>query len=228
MAANRREQYRLWFEYLRLAQTLEDGRVRAALKNSAKYYEAWGDISKVRFESWWSEHCTLLEPVRVVTDSSEFPFIGGLFFDPLYVEVHLRRSIEELVEEFESVLRAALADHPDYQSEPGTKFNDLSNYPIIGEARTKQLNERLVVYQLHLRHPNISKRALLEILQNYYREQGMRMPHPITSDAKRKDPESEIRGLNRMIQTAEGTILAVAHGYFPKMPKEKQGRSAIR
>ena len=62
----RREAYRLWFEYLRVARNSTLTRVREALKRSAPFYAPWGDISNVKFDQWWKEKGTLFEEKYVV------------------------------------------------------------------------------------------------------------------------------------------------------------------
>ena len=42
--SSRRENFRLWFEYLRLAKKSTNRKVIEALKRSALFYEPWGDV----------------------------------------------------------------------------------------------------------------------------------------------------------------------------------------
>jgi hypothetical protein len=53
--ASRRETYRLWFEYLRLAKRSADKKVIDGLKRSAAFYEPWGDIGSESFQVWWKQ-----------------------------------------------------------------------------------------------------------------------------------------------------------------------------
>ena len=47
--ANSKEAYRLWFEFLKRA--IANPNVKVELK----HYKAWGDVSKYKFDKWWSE-----------------------------------------------------------------------------------------------------------------------------------------------------------------------------
>jgi hypothetical protein len=47
--ANSKEAYRLWFEFLKRA--IDNPNVKVNLK----LYKAWGDVSKFKFDKWWSE-----------------------------------------------------------------------------------------------------------------------------------------------------------------------------
>ena len=57
----RRETYRLWFEYLRVARSSSLASVQAALKQSAPFYAPWGDVTGVTFHAWWKEKGELFE-----------------------------------------------------------------------------------------------------------------------------------------------------------------------
>lgn len=57
----RKEAYRLWFEYLRIARCSKDQKIRKALERSARFYEPWGNIENVKFDQWWRENKHLFE-----------------------------------------------------------------------------------------------------------------------------------------------------------------------
>ena len=48
----RREPYRLWFEYLKLALNAEEYKTLV----NRKFYAAWGDVANERFEGWWEKN----------------------------------------------------------------------------------------------------------------------------------------------------------------------------
>jgi len=52
----RKEAYRLWFEYLRLAHGSSEQKIKNALNRSTKYYGPWGNIEDVKFDRWWREN----------------------------------------------------------------------------------------------------------------------------------------------------------------------------
>jgi hypothetical protein len=53
---HRREPYRLWFEYLRVAHASKDAKVKEALRRTADSYKLWGDVVTVKFDEWWKTH----------------------------------------------------------------------------------------------------------------------------------------------------------------------------
>ena len=57
----RKEDYRLWFEYLRLALASKDQKVRKAFARSSRYYEPWGNVENIKFDQWWRQHERLFE-----------------------------------------------------------------------------------------------------------------------------------------------------------------------
>jgi hypothetical protein len=59
--AYRREHYRLWFEYLRLARLSSDKAVRRALEQSRAFYAPWGTDTTITFDTWWKTHAMLFE-----------------------------------------------------------------------------------------------------------------------------------------------------------------------
>ena len=66
----RREAYRLWFEYLRVAHESERQDVREALKRSAEFYAPWGDVTNIKFDLWWKEKAHLFEDKYVVRSAN--------------------------------------------------------------------------------------------------------------------------------------------------------------
>ena len=70
----RREAYRLWFEYLRVARNSSLASVQTALKQSALFYAPWGDVTSVTFNTWWKEKGQLFEDkclVRKLTSGEQ-------------------------------------------------------------------------------------------------------------------------------------------------------------
>src|SRR5882672_8074085 len=88
--ASRRENYRLWFEFLRLAKRSADKKVIDGLKRSAAFYEPWGDISSESFQVWWKQKGHLFEEQHVIRRLSN----NELPSDPtsLVVEIPLNQS----------------------------------------------------------------------------------------------------------------------------------------
>ena len=58
--ASGKEAIRLWFEFLKRAHLAAHAQV------NSKYYKAWGDVEKTKFETWWKAHAEELFPYRKV------------------------------------------------------------------------------------------------------------------------------------------------------------------
>ena len=58
---DKREAFRLWFEYLKLAALSKNLVVKDTLNESRSFYEPWGDISHIKFDDWWISHAHLFE-----------------------------------------------------------------------------------------------------------------------------------------------------------------------
>ena len=59
-----------WFWFLRLAHESSDLRVITALKESASFYEPWGDYLHGSFDTWWKGHAHLFKQPSSVTKMS--------------------------------------------------------------------------------------------------------------------------------------------------------------
>jgi len=58
--ANGKEAIRLWFEYLKRAQSVP------SMKVNEEYYEGWGDYTNTKFEKWWKDNGENLLPKNKV------------------------------------------------------------------------------------------------------------------------------------------------------------------
>jgi hypothetical protein len=58
---HRKEAYRLWFEYLRVARRSKDPKATKTLARSARYYSRWGNIDNAKFDQWWRQYEHLFE-----------------------------------------------------------------------------------------------------------------------------------------------------------------------
>jgi hypothetical protein len=107
--AYRREHYRLWFEYWKLARTSSDKDVRKALEQSRLFYAAWGTDTTIKFETWWKTHAALFEDkhqIRVLQPGEERS-------DPeaLVLEIPLTKSATAIIKQIRPLLENAVAAH---------------------------------------------------------------------------------------------------------------------
>jgi hypothetical protein len=141
----RREAYRLWFEYLRVARTSSLASVQAALRQSSLFYAPWGDVTNVTFNTWWKEKGQLFEDKFVIRKLTS----GDQPSDPnaLIVEIPLNRSPTVLIENVRALIQDAVAVQA--QASKKNKKVPTSAYRLTEGAEPKLLavREMLTVYR---------------------------------------------------------------------------------
>jgi integrase len=82
--------------------------VQAALKRTADFYAAWGDVTKVKFDAWWKEKGHLFEEKHTVRRLAH----GEPPVDPnaLVVEIPLTESPTTLIKRVKTILQEAFVD----------------------------------------------------------------------------------------------------------------------
>ena len=155
----RREAYRLWFEYLRVAHGSSRPDVQEALKHSAFFYAPWGDVANTKFDLWWKEKGHLFEDKRVVRRLTA----GELPADPeaLIVEIPLTQSQSVLIERVAEIMREEFATKA---SPKKSRKESTAQFSLTKGAEPKlaALREMLTVYRdVYLKHPNARGKALL-------------------------------------------------------------------
>jgi hypothetical protein len=103
--AARREAFRLWFEYLRIARLSADIKIKSALVVTEPYYRPWEMDKADKFDPWWKTHGHLFEEKFAVRElkAGEAP----LDPDALLVEVPLTQSPTILTSKVKAVIQAA-------------------------------------------------------------------------------------------------------------------------
>jgi len=129
----RKEAYRLWFEYLRLARQSSDQKVGRAFKRSGRYYEPWGNVEDARFDQWWRENQLLFEEKFSVRRLSrgENPADATA----LIIEVPLTQSKTKLFAQIREIIRNA---YPTQKPKKG-KFRPVSQYRLTAGAEPRLL-----------------------------------------------------------------------------------------
>jgi hypothetical protein len=211
----RREAYRLWFEYLRVARNSSLTRVREALKQSAPFYAPWGDISTAKFDHWWKEKGYLFEEKYGVRRLS----VGEPPSNPesLIVEIPLTRSATELIKDVKALIHGVFATQK--RAMKKSKKAPTSAYRLTEGAEPKLLVacEMLTVYRdVYLRNKKLRGAELLEKVHAYYldRKRRAKVPTPLLYD-KYRDKSVAMRNMRRYITKAERVMLNVANGEFP-------------
>jgi len=211
----RREAYRLWFEYLRVARNSTLTRVREALKQSAPFYAPWGDISTAKFDHWWKEKGYLFEEKYGVRRLSA----GEPPSNPesLIVEIPLSRAPTVLLKDVKILIQEAFVIRA--REFKKSKKVPTSVYRLSEGAEPKLLavREMLTVYRdVYLKNKELRGAELLEKVHAHYlgRKRRAKVPTPLLYD-KYGDKSVAMRNMRRYITKAERVMLNVANGQFP-------------
>lgn len=210
----RRETYRLWFEYLRLAHLSNDDRTRTALKGSRMFYDAWGDVMNIKFDTWWKTHAHLFEESRIhrlepgssVNSSQEV----------LTIEVPLALSSSQIMSEVRAIVHDALGarkrDHRKDTRHPSANYT-----PTMGaEPKLKPLYDTLIIYRdVYLPHRQLRGQKLLNEVINFYQRPRARKQRQLPDALQMTRYESNTRVLRNLNARAEQLVLNVAKGKFP-------------
>jgi hypothetical protein len=213
----RREVYRLWFEYLKLARASSDPLVKAALKTSAAFYAPWGDVTKFKFDAWWKTHGHLFEEKYSVRRVPH----GNAPSDPnaLLIEVPLTQSPTALTKRVRVIIQEAFAEQG--RARKKAKKRPSSSYrPTEGaEPKLVAVREMLMVYRnVYRKNPKLRGMKLLDAVHAYYKgrkdKRWAKVPFALMTGGYEGDARP-LRNLRRYIQNAEKVMLNVARGEFP-------------
>jgi hypothetical protein len=219
--AVRREAYRLWFEFLKLAQSSTNHRVREAFAASSQFYAPWNMKDNDRFDPWWRTHQHLFDEkhtVRVLT-AGEAP----LDSTALVVEIPLTKSPTDLMKEV-SVLIMKAHGAIERKSRK-TKRLPRARYRLSEESEPKlrAVRTMLNVYRdVYLKELIATGKApkgigLLDSIRHYRDTAKKRDLNLNWVDRQRSEADDNrpLRNARRYIQKAEAIILNVAKGEFP-------------
>jgi hypothetical protein len=213
----RREAYRLWFEYLRVARNSSLASVRTALTQSASFYAPWGDVTSVSFNAWWNEKGQLFQDKFAVRKLAS----GELPSDPnaLIVEIPLSRSPTVLIKNVKALIQDAIAVQA--QASKKSKMMPTSAYRLTEGAEPKLLavREMLTVYRdVYLKNRNLRGKPLLNKIHAFYsgrkNKRWAKVPIPLLPDPDGDTVRAQ-RNMRRYIDKAEKVMLNVANGQFP-------------
>lgn len=219
--AARREAYRLWFEFLRLAKASNDARVKAALGKSREFYEPWGEVTAVKFNDWWTAHGHLFEERLAVRRLAH----GEQPSDPksLLIEVPLTMAPTKLIQAVKTIIEDASAEERRQVVKRKNKTAATASYRLTEGAEPKlvAIREMLTVYRdVYLANPKRRGHELLQAVHQHYtsrrQKKWQKIPLPLMADM---DDTMRVitaqRNLRRYITNAEQVLLNVASGSFP-------------
>jgi len=215
--AARKEAFRLWFEYLKIARLSKDAKVKSALVVSEPYYRPWEMDKAEKFDPWWKLHTHLFEEKFVVREikAGEAP----LDPDALLIEVPLTQSPTILTKKVKAIIQAAFKAHE--RTERKGKKKPTAYYRLTegSEPKFDAVREMLSVYRdVYLKNPKLKGEKLLDATHRYYlgRKNKRWAKVPMALMYNHEDEKVRaMRNLRRYIQKAELVVLNVARGQFP-------------
>lgn len=213
-----KELIRFWFEFYKLALKIGDANTCEELRNT---YKGWGDVAKVKFDSWWPKHEHLFTEQKVTVVLDTFP----KKMDPemIYFAVSRNKSVTKLVNEIRGMLAEELhsaEEKLDRVRQSGAKF------VLVGNVKAKPSTLRIIydIYSLSVRNNAYqSSSAFLTVVQDFYRKnRGRRPPKGIgLQKAESGNPHSQSRTLRRFIRQGSNILRNVILGRFPDFGDEK-------
>lgn len=215
--AARKEAFRLWFEYLRIARQSRDAKIKSALVVSEPYYRPWEMDKAEKFDPWWKIHGHLFEEKFAVRElkAGEAP----LDPDALLVEIPLTQSPTILTKKVKAIIQAAFDARE--RTERKGKKKPTAYYRLTegSEPKFDAVREMLSVYRdVHLKNPSLKGEKLLDAAHQYYlgrkNKRWAKVPMSLMYDTD-GDKVRAMRNLRRYIQKAELVALNVARGQFP-------------
>ena len=215
--AARKEAFRLWFEYLKIARLSKDAKVKSALVVSEPYYRPWEMDKAEKFDPWWKTHGHLFEEKFVVREikAGEAPSDP----DALLIEIPLTESPTILTRKVKAIIQAAFKAHE--RTERKGKKKPTAYYRLTegSEPKFDAVREMLSVYRdVHLKNPKLKGEKLLDATHRYYlgRKNKRWAKVPMALMYSHEDEKVRaMRNLRRYIQKAELVVLNVARGQFP-------------
>lgn len=215
--ARRREVFRLWFEFLKLAINSREPKIQMALRGSEPFYRPWQVTRASKFDEWWKGHSHLFEEKNRIRrlKPGEMPSSSS----SLILEIPLTLAPTESIARIKSIVKDA------YQVavKPAGKHKTVASadYKLEDSAEPKlaALREMLSVYRdVYLLNRSLRGEKLLAIIHAYYkgRKNTRRATVP---DSLRADPDGNkaraLRNMRRYIGRADRILHNVASGKFP-------------
>ena len=215
--AAKKEAYRLWFEYLKVALQSPDKKVQSALLVSQPYYRPWQMAVAPKFDPWWSDHQSLFDEKYTVRELAH----GEKAKDPnaLLLEVPLTQSPTILTRKVKAIIQAAYEQREKSQRKAKTKATAYYHLTEGAEPKLDAVREMLSIYRdVYLKNSKLRGEKLFDAVHKYYttrkNKKWAKVPMAFLHDGG-DDKERAMRNLRRYIQKAETVVLNTARGQFP-------------
>lgn len=200
----KKDSYRIWFEFYKLALQ------NKSLSVNKGRYNQWGtDVENLKFDEWWKSHSKLFEQpvVKIVKSEEEMESPYGIL-----IEVPMNKSVTETLSDIKDLLVKQ------NKTNKKTKKVLIGRYQLTEdkEPKLKIIKEVLNVYKdVYLKMENPKGQKFYDAVVRYYasRKKNTRIP-PQLIDVNRGN-SSAVRTLGRWIQKAKKIESNVANGEFP-------------
>jgi hypothetical protein len=218
----RKDLYRIWFEFYKLACTSRDPVIRNSVQKSKSFYSSWGDVGEQSFDAWWRTHSHLFTEatVKVIDDISQRQTDWSVV-----VEIPLNQSSRVLVQKVKEIIDYELGRQSKRsQSRSKKKVIVTKNFvPTRGaesysEPKVAVLREVLNIYKNVYRvSPSLRGKALLLRVHDYYksRKVNQTIPASIANHKTESERTLSLRNLRRWISWAQKIEANAARGEFP-------------
>lgn len=216
----RRETYRLWFEYLKVACASRNPEVIATLKSTTDFYAPWEVTPDARFDPWWKTHQHLFAEEHTVRALAHGEVPSDA--DALVVMIPLTQSPTVLTRQVKAIIQAAAAEREKSAAKKrkAKKSSSARYRPTDGaEPKLAAVREMLTVYRdVHLKSPKLRGETLLNAAHAFYlgrkSKRGAKIPMALQVNNV-SGATAAMRNLRRYIQKAEAVVFNVARGEFP-------------
>lgn len=206
----RKENYRLWFEFYKLALESADSRVAAALKRSNDFYMEWGDVRNMKFDAWWVTHQEMFSEAKTKTLTT---LDDRQISDSLLIEVPLNQSVSKLLGDIKAILIAAQKQlKPNYRKKK-TTFTKEYQLTKGAEPKLETIRSLLNIYRdvyLPNNKPKFTK--TLDLVDAYFKSKNKKIPNSLVFDQNKGGKENARKNLSRWMTWAERIVLNVASG----------------
>lgn len=210
----RKETYRLWFEFYKLALQSREYEVTNALKASKDFYAQWGDVVNTKFDDWWKSHQTLFKEHQVKTLESLDDRQTG---ESLIIEIPLNQSLSKLLEEVKKIIEGKQKTKPNYRKRK-TTFSSSYQLTAGSEPKLDTIRDVLIVYRdVYLANNKPSAMKTLKLAVDFYkgRKRNSKVPYSLMHDGWHGEMDNARRNIARWLKWAKQIVLNTSKGEFP-------------
>ena len=209
----RKENYRLWFEFYKICKqsSRTDLKVNLERQKMLEFYEPWGDVTTVKFDTWWNSHQHLFaEPVIKVLSDITLRQTS----DSLIIEVPINQSTSLIT----TSLKKIIEEHTHMvKKKRSKKFTGTYSLSENSQPKLDEIREVLNFYRdVYLPNRRLSIPKLYPLVKDYYAQRKKDLPDSLKDKKNNRDTyKNAIRNLLRWKTKGEGYLINVSNGVFP-------------